>query len=202
MQARPGAVILTYSGAALYHSSVWSWSRRACGYACAYVRRCVCLSVTEGGLSMLASHLAGDMSSPAPASAILCTSLHQPPSHHSSHSYALYPGTTRRWDLVESHASVGIVLYHTGMDALLVVRQFRPPVYASAARLAAALGKPAPPFSAGRGYSLRGMCRAAWSQTSRVMWSDGWPYDHEGQRSALPAVLCARQTVAQVLRSI
>ena len=34
--------------------------------------------------------------------------------------------------MVKAHSSVGIVLYHAGEDALLVVRQFRPAVSASA----------------------------------------------------------------------
>jgi hypothetical protein len=37
-------------------------------------------------------------------------------------------GRQRRWDMVSSHSSVGIVLYHTSLDALLLVRQFRPAV--------------------------------------------------------------------------
>ena len=37
-------------------------------------------------------------------------------------------GRQRRWDMVKSHSSVGIVLYHAAQDALLVVRQFRPAV--------------------------------------------------------------------------
>ena len=37
-------------------------------------------------------------------------------------------GKQRRWDMVKAHSSVGIVLYHAGEDALLVVRQFRPAV--------------------------------------------------------------------------
>jgi len=40
----------------------------------------------------------------------------------------LATGRQRRWDMVKSHSSVGIVLYHAELDALLVVRQFRPAV--------------------------------------------------------------------------
>lgn len=34
-------------------------------------------------------------------------------------------GKQRRWDVVESHPSVGIVLYHRDLDAFILVRQFR-----------------------------------------------------------------------------
>lgn len=34
-------------------------------------------------------------------------------------------GKERRWDVVESHASVGVVLYHKDLDAWIIVRQFR-----------------------------------------------------------------------------
>ena len=37
-------------------------------------------------------------------------------------------GRKRRWDIVHSHSSVGIVLYHSTLDSLLIVRQFRPAV--------------------------------------------------------------------------
>ena len=37
-------------------------------------------------------------------------------------------GKQRRWDMISSHSSVGVIIYHTELDALLVVRQFRPPV--------------------------------------------------------------------------
>ena len=37
-------------------------------------------------------------------------------------------GKTRRWDVVDSHSSVGIVVYHTELRALVLVRQFRPAV--------------------------------------------------------------------------
>lgn len=46
-------------------------------------------------------------------------------------------GKKRRWDAVENHGSVGVVIYHTGKQAFLLVRQFRPAVYATAAREAA-----------------------------------------------------------------
>lgn len=40
-------------------------------------------------------------------------------------------GRARRWDVIEAHPSVGVVLYHEDMDAFLIVRQFRPAVYAA-----------------------------------------------------------------------
>ncbi len=30
--------------------------------------------------------------------------------------------------MISSHSSVGVIIYHTQLDALIVVRQFRPPV--------------------------------------------------------------------------
>ncbi len=38
-------------------------------------------------------------------------------------------GVPKTWDMVEVHDSVAIVLYHGEHDSLVVVRQFRPPVY-------------------------------------------------------------------------
>jgi nudix-type nucleoside diphosphatase (YffH/AdpP family) len=43
-------------------------------------------------------------------------------------------GCSRRWDMVESHPSVAILLYHVHHKAFLLVRQFRPPVYANLLR--------------------------------------------------------------------
>jgi len=37
----------------------------------------------------------------------------------------------RRWDMVLSHPSVAVLLWHSELDAVVVVRQFRPPVYVS-----------------------------------------------------------------------
>ena len=45
-------------------------------------------------------------------------------------------GKKRRWDMVSSHPSVAILLYHTTRRAFLLVRQFRPAVYATAMRTA------------------------------------------------------------------
>lgn len=38
-------------------------------------------------------------------------------------------GIDKVWDSVQVHDSVAILLYHTNQNALIVVRQFRPPVY-------------------------------------------------------------------------
>ena len=38
-------------------------------------------------------------------------------------------GKNREWDIVESHDSVSILLYHVELDSLVVVRQFRPSVF-------------------------------------------------------------------------
>eukprot|EP00878_Enallax_costatus_P006192 GHUV01006491.1.p1 GENE.GHUV01006491.1~~GHUV01006491.1.p1 ORF type:complete len:285 (+),score=46.58 GHUV01006491.1:220-1074(+) len=53
-------------------------------------------------------------------------------------------GKQRRWDIIKAHSSVACVLYHTDMDAFLVVRQFRPAVYAHRCREAEAAGQPMP----------------------------------------------------------
>ncbi|MDP2850961.1 MAG: NUDIX hydrolase [Sulfuricurvum sp.] len=38
-------------------------------------------------------------------------------------------GISKVWDMVDVHDSVAILLYHEEHEALVVVRQFRPPVY-------------------------------------------------------------------------
>ncbi|GAX82261.1 hypothetical protein CEUSTIGMA_g9689.t1 [Chlamydomonas eustigma] len=43
-------------------------------------------------------------------------------------------GRQKRWDAVESHDSVGIVVHHKEWKGFLIVRQFRPPVFAAAWR--------------------------------------------------------------------
>ena len=40
----------------------------------------------------------------------------------------------RTWDMIKSMGSVAIVLYHSGLDSAILVRQFRPPVWASQAK--------------------------------------------------------------------
>lgn len=41
----------------------------------------------------------------------------------------LQKGVAKIWDMVEVHDSVAILLYHEEHETLMVVRQFRPPVY-------------------------------------------------------------------------
>lgn len=41
----------------------------------------------------------------------------------------LQDGIPKTWDMVEVHDSVAVILYHEERDALVVVRQFRPPVH-------------------------------------------------------------------------
>jgi nudix-type nucleoside diphosphatase (YffH/AdpP family) len=72
----------------------------------------------------------------------------------SSVFFTLDGATRKRWDVVASHASVGIVLYHAEKRAAVLVRQFRPPVYRVAAAAAAAAGEAPPPLSAGLTYEL------------------------------------------------
>jgi UDP-sugar diphosphatase len=38
-------------------------------------------------------------------------------------------GVSKVWDMVEVHDSVAILLYHEEHDSLIIVKQFRPPVY-------------------------------------------------------------------------
>jgi len=58
--------------------------------------------------------------------------------------------------MVASHPSVGVILHYQapGLDAALIVRQFRPPVFAVAAAAAAAAGAALPPISAGFTFEL------------------------------------------------
>ncbi|CAL8470972.1 g10514 [Coccomyxa elongata] len=63
-------------------------------------------------------------------------------------------GRKRRWDMVAAHSSVGIILYHKQLHSLLMVRQFRPAVYASRWKEAREEGRPQPPLSAGFTFEL------------------------------------------------
>ena len=38
-------------------------------------------------------------------------------------------GVEKSWDVAQVHDSVAVLLYHTGRDAFVLVKQFRPPVY-------------------------------------------------------------------------
>lgn len=63
-------------------------------------------------------------------------------------------GNRRRWDAVESHSSIGVILYHRERNAFLLVRQFRPAVYAVEVRAAAAALRPIPPLTSGFTFEL------------------------------------------------
>lgn len=65
--------------------------------------------------------------------------------------YTLDGRTRKRWDVVAAHASVGVVLHHADLDAAVIVRQWRPPVYKTA--VDAAGGAPVP-LAAGLTYEL------------------------------------------------
>jgi len=41
-------------------------------------------------------------------------------------------GRQRRWDIARSHPSVSVIIWHRGLQSALVVRQFRPAVWAAA----------------------------------------------------------------------
>ncbi|KAF8058051.1 NUDT14 [Scenedesmus sp. PABB004] len=63
-------------------------------------------------------------------------------------------GSARRWDAVAAHDSVAVLLLHAPRRAFVIVRQFRPAVYAVRARAARAAGAPDPPPAAGLCYEL------------------------------------------------
>lgn len=79
-----------------------------------------------------------------------------PPSHFIKPKSLHYDldGKGRRWDMVESHPSVAVLLYHRTRNAFLLVRQFRPAVWAATTRDAEAEGHPKPPLSIGFTYEL------------------------------------------------
>lgn len=58
-------------------------------------------------------------------------------------------GRERRWDAVQAHESVAAMLHNSQLDAFIVVRQFRPAIYAVRWRAAKAAGLPEPPPAAG-----------------------------------------------------
>jgi hypothetical protein len=61
-------------------------------------------------------------------------------------------GKARRWDMVETLASVGVVIYNIDRDAFVIVRQFRPAVYSTHMRQHAAAGKEPPQLSTGAAF--------------------------------------------------
>jgi nudix-type nucleoside diphosphatase (YffH/AdpP family) len=72
-------------------------------------------------------------------------------------------GKQRRWDVIEAHPSIGVILYHEDLDAFVIVRQFRPAVYsallAGGANGANGADAPPPPLHAAFTYELcAGLC--------------------------------------------
>ncbi|KAK3251995.1 hypothetical protein CYMTET_38686 [Cymbomonas tetramitiformis] len=66
-------------------------------------------------------------------------------------------GTQQAWDMVQSFPSVAVALYHSDIDAAILVRQFRPAVYASKLIEEEAKGADGDsnlPYSAGFTYEL------------------------------------------------
>eukprot|EP00879_Flechtneria_rotunda_P008604 GHRR01009016.1.p1 GENE.GHRR01009016.1~~GHRR01009016.1.p1 ORF type:complete len:266 (+),score=78.55 GHRR01009016.1:224-1021(+) len=63
-------------------------------------------------------------------------------------------GRERRWDVVQAHDSVAIVLYNKELHSFIIVRQFRPAVYAVKLRAAAAAGQSDPDPAVGLTYEL------------------------------------------------
>lgn len=63
-------------------------------------------------------------------------------------------GKKRRWDAVASHPSVAVLLYHRSLNAFLLVRQFRPAVYAASLRNATENDQPKPHISVGLTFEL------------------------------------------------
>jgi len=60
----------------------------------------------------------------------------------------------RKWDYIEAHDSIAVLLYDKEMHSVLMVRQFRPTVYARALRHAQKSNLPEPSFVAGFTYEL------------------------------------------------
>jgi hypothetical protein len=71
----------------------------------------------------------------------------------------MHAGRERRWDAVQAHESVAVVLYNSQLSAFIVVRQFRPAIYAVRWRAARAAGLPEPPPAAGEGVLC---CTSEW----------------------------------------
>lgn len=75
--------------------------------------------------------------------------LAESPAHPLLNPPSTRVGKQRRWDVVQAMDSVGIILYHKGLDAFIIVRQFRPAVYSHRCRAAETAGKTAPPIAEG-----------------------------------------------------
>lgn len=63
-------------------------------------------------------------------------------------------GKKRRWDAVQSHGSVGALVYQRSQDSVVIVRQFRPAVYAWAKLEAEKSGQPPPPIASAFTYEI------------------------------------------------
>lgn len=75
---------------------------------------------------------------------------------HVTAVYLWQTGKQRRWDVIEAHSSVAVVLYHRDLDAFLLVRQFRPAVYSCRLREAKEAGQQPPDRAAGASACLGG----------------------------------------------
>lgn len=87
-------------------------------------------------------------------------------------------GKPLRWDIIKPLPSVGVVLYHRDLDAWLLVRQFRPAVYATARREAAEAGQPQPSVAEGK-------------QASTTVWAGGL------RSCPVPSAVCNAHTPGQ-----
>ena len=105
--------------------------------------------------------------------------------------------------MVAAHSSVGIILYHKRLHSLLVVRQFRPAVYASRWKEAREEGRPQPPLSAGftfelcagivdKSKSLEDIAREEVQTAFHVQCDSAYPF-------AAPVQMCRRHTVGACL---
>lgn len=65
------------------------------------------------------------------------------------HAFSRILGSRRTWDMMQTFPSVACVLHHVDMDAVVLVRQFRPAVWANAA-----LTDPGAPLEAGFTFEL------------------------------------------------
>ena len=43
--------------------------------------------------------------------------------------YYTHNSVEKRWDIVDTHNSVAILLYHKALDSFVFVKQFRPSIY-------------------------------------------------------------------------
>ncbi|KAJ9517013.1 hypothetical protein QJQ45_002526 [Haematococcus lacustris] len=103
-----------------------------------------------------------------------------------------FDGRRKRWDVVENHPSVGAVLYHKGLQCFLIVRQFRPAVYATELRAAPLNSLPAPSRVVGFTYEL---CAGLVDKAKSVKQLDGDPdldKDFKDFAASRPALYAAQ----------